>query len=482
MRLRRKLLIGFGVAAAAVIVVAGAVAAVAWWEARSVVAELHAGAKGKVVAEVLPELKRMPIRTLVPAPPEAGAQTILLIGSDRRSGTERQVGARSDTTIVLRVDPKRHRLALLSIPRDLYVAIPGHGHDRINMAYELGGEKLLTRTVRETLGIRIDHFVEVDFRGFRKIVHDLGGLWLPVDQRYFNRNVGTAETNYSSIDLLPGYQKLNGAQALAYARYRHDDSDLYRAARQQLVIRDAVHQSLAHPLDFLRMLRLARDFAAATTSDIDSVRQLWGLANVVRSARVDRLTIDVADTTLYGADYLIADESQLKAAVRRLYGIHGRAGATARTVAAASRAGAAAAPRTQLYADGGRAQALLRPLAAGMRLCVPTALPPGYGWPYEHAARWYPLDGHPAIALYASAGSGRSVLWMFTTWRDPPVLAHPTGTVKAGGRTLELYTDSGRLRQIAWQVGPTRVWLTNTLRNDLTNAEMLALAKSCRGR
>jgi hypothetical protein len=70
---------------------------------------------------------------------------------------------------------------------------------------------------------------------------------------------------------------------------------------------------------------------------------------------------------------------------------------------------------------------------------------------------------------------------MFTTWSDPPILASPTATKTVGGRTLDLYTDSGRLRQIAWQVGPTRVWLTNTLRNDLSNAQMLALAESCKG-
>src|SRR6185436_18135732 len=116
---------------------------VAWWQASSILDELHAGAKGDVVAAVQPELKRRPKRTLVRPPPEAGAQTILLIGSDRRPRGQGQKGARSDTAIVVRVDPERNRVGLLSIPRDLYVEIPGHGHDRINMAFEWGGEKLL---------------------------------------------------------------------------------------------------------------------------------------------------------------------------------------------------------------------------------------------------------------------------------------------------------------------------------------------------
>jgi LCP family protein required for cell wall assembly len=473
--MRRKLAIAAAVLA---VLVAGA-AGFAWWQASSVIGELRAGDKGKVVDAVKPELHRRPKRTLVKAPPAAGAQTILLIGSDRRPRGQGQEGQRSDTTIVVRIDPKRHRIALLSIPRDLYVEIPGHGHDRINMAFEWGGERLLTRTVRETLGIEIDHFVEVDFRGFRRLVDDVGGIWVPVDQRYFNENVGTWATNYASIDVQPGYQKLGGVDALAFARYRHDDSDIYRAARQQLVIREATKQALAHPLDLPRMLRLAKHFAAATTSDIDSFRELWSLARAIRGARIERFTIDGVETTLYGADYLTADEAELRAAAGRLLGVH-RSPAPRTVLGAPAATTAQAVEEAQLYADGGRAAGLLQPLAAGMRRCVPTELPPGYAWPYEHAARAYVLDGHPAIALYATAGSGRSALWTFTTWNDPPVLASPTSTVRVAGRAVDLYEDSGRVRQVAWRVGATRVWITNTLRNELSRAQLLALVKSCR--
>ena len=266
------------------------------------------------------------------APPEADAQTILLIGSDHRPKAQGQKGA-----ALGHGDPRRASTRsgtgsrLLSIPRDLYVEIPGHGHDRINMAFEWGGAKLLTRTVRETFGVKIDHFVEVDFRGFRSLVQDVGGVWIPVDQRYFNKNVGTFETNYSDIDLQPGYQKLNGEQALAFARYRHDDSDIYRAARQQLVIREALRQSLAHKLDLLRLRRLARHFAEATTSDIDSIDELWSLARAVRSARIERLTIDGTDSD----------------ALRRLLPHRGRDAAARRRPPAARR------PSPRAHARGG---------------------------------------------------------------------------------------------------------------------------------
>jgi LCP family protein required for cell wall assembly len=475
--MRRKLAIALLILVGTVLVAAGAVAGFVWWEARSVVQELHAGPKAKIVKAVEPVLKQKPKKVLVKPPPVAGEQTILLIGSDHGHG---RIGARSDTAILVRIDPKHNRLGLLSIPRDLYVEIPGHGHDRINMAFQWGGEKLLTRTVRDTLGVKIDHFVEIDFAGVKKIVHDLGGLWLPIDQRYFNQNLHTPGTNYAAINLRPGYQKLNGGQALEFARYRHYDSDFYRAARQQLVIREALRESLKHKLNLLKMIHLAHDFADATTSDIDSVRELWGLANAVRGARVQRITIDATDMTLYGAAYLSGDQTQLRTAVRELYGLPAHVPSSAVVAAAPAPVRTPASTQVALYPDGGRAAALLQPLDARMRRCVPKALPPGYGWPYRDAARAYVLDGHPAIAMYATSGSGHSILWMFTTWSDPPILDNPSATRRAGGRTLDLYTDSGHLRQIAWNVGPTRVWITNTLRNELTNAQMLALATSCR--
>jgi polyisoprenyl-teichoic acid--peptidoglycan teichoic acid transferase len=476
--MRRKLAIALLILLGTVLVAAGAVAGFVWWEARSVVQELHAGPKTKIVKAVEPVLMQKPKKVLVkPPPPVAGQQTILLIGSDHGHG---RIGARSDTAILVRIDPKHNRLRLLSIPRDLYVEIPGHGHDRINMAFQWGGEKLLTRTVRDTLGVKIDHFVEIDFAGFKKIVHDLGGLWLPIDQRYFNQNLHTPGSNYAAINLRPGYQKLNGGQALEFARYRHFDSDFYRAARQQLVIREALRESLKDKLNLLKMIHLAHDFADATTSDIDGVRELWGLANAVRGARVQPITIDATDMTLYGAAYLSADQAQLRTAVRELYGLPAHAPSSAVVAAVPAPVRTPASTQVALYPDVGRAAALLQPLDPRMRRCVPTALPPGYGWPYHDAARAYVLDGHPAIAMYATSASGHSVLWMFTTWSDPPILDNPSATRRAGGRTLDLYTDSGHLRQIAWNVGPTRVWITNTLRNELTNAQMLVLATSCR--
>jgi LCP family protein required for cell wall assembly len=469
---RRILLLG----GLALVVLVGAGAGVAYWQASSTLDQLHAGPKGPVVRAVELELHRRPKRSLVALPPEPSAQTILLIGSDhrQRSGD----GSRSDTVLLARVQPKRHRIALLSIPRDLYVAIPGHSHDRINMAFRYGGERLLTHVVRETLGVEIDHFVEVDFHGFKDIVQTLGGVWFPVDRRYYNKNVGTAETNYANIDLQPGYQKLDGAQALAFARYRHDDSDFVRAARQQLLLRVVAQDALGDKWDIFRMRRLARELAKATTSDISSLGEVLSLARAVHetpSSRIVRVPFQATDVVLYGADYVASTPEQLRATVRAWEGA---------TVARRPRVRApgtrrVAAPPAALPSDGGTGRALLASVRNGIRTCTPTALPPGYRWP-SGAARSYALEGHPALAIYASGDLGDSVLWMYTTWDDPPILKGPSLTVRRGGRLYELTTTDSRIRTIAWQVGPTHVWITNSLRDNLTSAQMLALATSCR--
>ena len=457
---------------AALVVALGIVAGLAYWQLTSIVAELHAGPKQSIVDAAKSELGVEPRRPLVtPAAAPAQDETILLLGSDRRYG-ERDRG-RADTIILARVAASEHRIALLSIPRDLLVDIPGHGQDRINEAYDLGGERLLIRTVRETFGVRIDHFIEVNFDGFAHIVNALGGVYLPIDQRYFNKNVGTPETNYGNINLHAGYQKLTGAQALAFVRFRHTDSDFYRTARQQLFLREAMHEALAEKFDLLRMRGLLRAFADATVSDISSLREIWSIVRAVQETKhLVRLTVPAQGVVLNGADYLEAKTAERRGAIRRWYG--GRGG-TAHHQSGRQSARPRIAP---LVPDGGEGRALLGRFH-GLALCAPTALPSGYAWP-SGAARTYRLDGHPAVAAYATAGSGRSVLWMMTTWDDPPILSNPTGTTRVHGRLVELWREDGRLRQVAWQLGSTRIWVTNTLRDELTSSEMLALARTCR--
>ena len=161
--------------------------------------------------------------------------TALIIGEDHRPG---ESGGRSDTMMMVRIDPRTKTISLLSFPRDLIVDVPGYGRRPINEAYDIGQEPLALATVKELTGVQINYLIPVDFRAFNRIVGTFGGVWLPIDRRYYNVNDGTEAHNYMSINIQPGYQLLRGNDSLAFARFRHLDSDLIRISRQQTFVRE----------------------------------------------------------------------------------------------------------------------------------------------------------------------------------------------------------------------------------------------------
>jgi LCP family protein required for cell wall assembly len=170
--------------------------------------------------------------------PEPGQPTVaLVIGYDQRAGIEHAVESRSDTVMLLRVDPEGNTISMLSFPRDLIVDIPAcKGRPplraRINEAYTYCGPKGTLQTVKDLTGVGVNYMITVNFRGFKQIVDKVGGVYLDVDRRYFNDN-SLGGPSYATINLRPGYQKLAGGPALDYVRYRHTDSDFYRIKRQQ---------------------------------------------------------------------------------------------------------------------------------------------------------------------------------------------------------------------------------------------------------
>jgi LCP family protein required for cell wall assembly len=159
----------------------------------------------------------------------------LLIGQDRRPGETR---GRSDTLMLVRIDPKTKVVSMLSFPRDWIVDVPGRGPEAITNAFADGGPKLTIDTIRSVTGITPNYYVSVDFAAFTQTVNAFNGAYIDVDRRYFNLNENTARTNFNSIDIQPGYQLMRGQQALEYVRHRHDDDDTYRLARQQLFLRE----------------------------------------------------------------------------------------------------------------------------------------------------------------------------------------------------------------------------------------------------
>jgi LCP family protein required for cell wall assembly len=165
------------------------------------------------------------------APLPGQPTNILMLGSDHRSG-DAETDRRSDTLLLVRLDPKRKSISMLSFPRDTYVSIPGHGQAKINDAYALGGPALSVKTIKDLTGLDVNFVVDVDFKGFRGVVDAFNGIWVDVDQKYYV----PPEASYMEIDIEPGYQLLGGRDALSFARHRHSDSDFHRIARQQLVL------------------------------------------------------------------------------------------------------------------------------------------------------------------------------------------------------------------------------------------------------
>lgn len=185
-----------------------------------------------------------------------GQETInfLLIGSDKRPGTS----FRTDTMVVAILRPDAGQVSLISIPRDLWVSIPGWQNQRINTAYQHGisvgypggGPGLLKDTIQYNLGIRIDHTAMVDFDGFRKIVDTLGGVDIPVSCSYTDwRLIDPSydpqnENNWFLYTVEPGVIHMDGDLALWYARSRQKSSDFDRGRRQQEVLRSIFTQAL----------------------------------------------------------------------------------------------------------------------------------------------------------------------------------------------------------------------------------------------
>jgi len=202
------------------------------------------------------------------------AAIALVIGYDHRAG-EKGLPSRSDTMMLMRADPLTKTISLLSFPRDLIVPIwcPGQtasgarngppivvDHGRINSAYAICGSTGALETVRHLTGLPVNYLVSVNFLGFIAVVNKLGGVWMDVDRRYHNKNVGTIETDYANIDLQPGYQRLSGKQALDFVRFRHTDSDIHRLARQQEFV-TAARQRIAKSIGPASLVRIVNTIA-----------------------------------------------------------------------------------------------------------------------------------------------------------------------------------------------------------------------------
>jgi polyisoprenyl-teichoic acid--peptidoglycan teichoic acid transferase len=426
-----------------------------------------------------------------------GPQTILVLGSDRRFvDIKAKTPTRSDTIILLRLDPSKGATAVMSLPRDLRVEIPGHGMDKINAAYADGGPALTVRTVRKLLGISINHVVNVNFGGFQRAVNRLGCVYADVDRRYFNDNrppVGGGPP-YSVIDVPAGYQKLCGKAALEYVRYRHLDSDVVRGARQQDFLRQAKEQIGVSAL-FSDRNNLIRIFGAYTDTDIKGTTAILRLLKLaVESAKNPLQEVHIADLRDQGAD-LVASPDAIRTAARQFLDAQASKGPRATPKKSASDKQRERAQQRRARRKAGVPAGLIDQRRAAEDLAVPldAKVPFPVYFPKLAAvgstlrltdSRVYDIFDRGkhrfrAFRIVVNApGTGQNYGVQGMSWKSPPILDNPSEKRRIGGRTYELFFDGDRLRLVAWRTPKAVYWVSNTLLQTLTNQQMLAIAGS----
>ncbi len=443
-------------------------------------------------------------------------ETILILGSDIRPSYGEEYG-RSDTTILLRLDAEQNLISVMSIPRDLKTEIPGFGTEKFNAAYADGGPELTVRVVKELTGLEPNHVINIDFLGFVRAVDAIGCVYTDVDRRYYHSNAEVAlgsEEEYSEIDIKPGYQKLCGKKALEYVRYRHTDTDIVRSARQQSFLSQARHQ--VSPTDLItdnhNLIDILTEY---TTSDITKGTELIELLDLLyelKGAEVNQVHFPAE----LGPSYVYSNEPEIHHAVKEFlgeagYDAHKIAEEKSETKKSENKqkkstkatkthkkkehhtppSGDELVPAAEAGQEMG--EKVARQVGGAFPVFYPTRLPPGAVYQeddsYEHIVNpWvYHLrdkekvrhGAYRMIGIYAPEYEETYFgIQGIQGWEDPPILDDPTETTTVGGREYLIYTDSGKIKLVAWHRGSDTYWVSNSLQQSLTNKQMMGVAES----
>lgn len=274
------------------------------------------------VDELPPPPVSIPDSNLPPAWDGASRITVLIIGLDYRDWVAGEGAPRSDTMMLLTIDPLTKTAGMLSIPRDMWVNIPGFGYGRINMAYANGegsklpggGPELARKTVEQFIGVPIQYYAQVDFNTFVEFIDLIGGVDIYSDEKLRLDQVGSGKDKV--VITCCGMRHLRGDVALAYARYRKDkEGDIARARRQQKLIL-AIRNQVLKPENFPVLLGKAQSFyeefsaGIRTNMPFDTALQLGVLAREIpvesiKAGAIDYSMVSLDNVVLGGADAAI---------------------------------------------------------------------------------------------------------------------------------------------------------------------------------
>jgi hypothetical protein len=339
--------------------------------------------------------------------------------------------------------------------------------------------------------------VEIDFGQFKQAVNDMGCVYSTVDRRYYHVNVPGGE-QYQEINLQPGYQKLCYENALDYVRYRHTDSDFVRVARQQDFLRDLREQiNLSDKLGQIDTVAKAAGHAIVQAGFSASAGQLIELTKLIafsqsKPLRQVRFQTTNVDARLRGGSYVTSTQALEAATLNTfLYGHEALSLPAPKRSASSSsshgrhpshRAAASSPAALGLTATGssGQAEAVKAALGVPFPVLYPT-LQTAQG--EQQTVRPYALRDqqgnlHRAyVAVWRQNTLGGYYDFEGTDWLNPPLFAHATTRV-IGGRSYRFVNDGAHIHVVGWRSGQVLYWLTNTLLEDLSNTQMLAIARS----
>jgi LCP family protein required for cell wall assembly len=434
---------------------------------------------------------------------EGGPQTLLLVGTDQRKTQE--VLPHSNEMLLVRIDPKKPTISMLSIPRELTATFTTpYGEvvtNRFNSAYTFGwldspnkksvsgGIKLMLETIKKELGLSVNHVFIIDFKKFEHAIEEMGCVYFPVDKRYYHSNSEPGAEQYFEIHLEAGYQNLCGEQALEYVANRHESTSLIRDARDQRFILEVkkqyggslfeerekfehilaknVQSTLKHPEEIINLLRLIvkstgkpvrqihfplaseGDLDTATPRDVhEAVTSFLGGTSKISNGRIDKAL----------------QAAQKKSKKKRKAPLEASMVPTSSETIEHARRYAPSLPFPLEYPR--------------IRNSTDEAEP--------DELRLYKLHspnrvGHKSYDIVIDRGLlGQYYNVEGTTWKDPPIIANPSQEVTIGKRRYMLFYSGEHIVTIAWHEYGATYWIENTLTTNVSPRQMLEIAEETR--
>jgi LCP family protein required for cell wall assembly len=441
---------------------------------------------------------------------------ILLLGIDKQPTMGEAV--RSDSLMLVHVDPDENYLSLLSLPRDLRVEVPGYGTDKLNSAYTYGGAALAIQTVKDLTGVNITDYVEVDFQAFRDLTDEVGGVYIDVDKRYFN-----PDPKYELIDLQPGYQLVKGDAALGYVRYRLDlNLDFGRMERQQRFFTALREQAMGWDLAFKMpglVSAMLDNVAISGLSANDFISMAYWAVTKLDGGRIRQVTLsNCTNQYIGGVWYVVPAEGALDQAVHDFM-TPPTASASTTTVATELTTGTTG-PTTENTSEGtdtteestggdtttstaenGQVfitdpdeipdSKIWKQVAAKAPFQVlgPGYLPEGY-----NLVDRYPPEGFSSYDIVVGSGAKKALKFVYqltrdgekkdqymgimeTTWLEAPA-ASPGRQVEYNGTVYTVVGTSQSIDHVWWIEGGVLYWVSNTLSYVLHSSELIKVAES----